>query len=281
MIRIKPKPVPQRLGALWFPVGTLVLILLGISFWIQPLQRKRQQMQTELAALEQEVHFYSTLEEETSLAQQVTIAQGRHQWLTLEWEQSLPNIKRFREKAVSEIISQSSEGRIDFKIALFESRYRLSQLGLAHATSLPPDLGISDTIGANESADIRLSQLTATVLLLEKAITMNIPVIDEVRASPPEVLPLEDASIPALAFYPVHIRMQATFEELVALLNHLQDEPLFYYLQHLRIEKPFPENPDQLTIYSVWSVAGHIQRRQVPNQDEFDFTEEVPANTFF
>ncbi|MEX2607031.1 MAG: hypothetical protein WD708_06765 [Kiritimatiellia bacterium] len=281
MIRIKPKPVPQHLRTLWFPTGTLMLILFGFSVWIQPLNRKRHHIQTELSRLEQELGSYTALENDMSLAKQAAISRRRHLWLTREWERSIPNIKRFREQAVPEIISQSSEGRIDFKIALFESRYRLSQLALAHATTLPPDLGIPDTIGANESADIRLGQLTATVLLLEKCITKNIPIIHEVQPLPPELLPLEKTPLPALAFFPVHIRMRASFEEFVSLLEHLQEEPLFYYLQHLRIENNYPENTDDLTIYSVWSVAGHIQSSRMPDRELIGPPHDDPDHFFY
>ncbi len=156
--------------------------------------------------------------------------------------------------SLSSVLLSTPEGRIDFKVSLYEARLRLGQMARENDVTLPADLGIPETIGADEDAETRLGQLAATVLLLEDCILRRIPVIESVRALPPLVRQVEVDEFTHQVTYPVLIRMRCRYPELLSLLEaHHKPNPIFS-LERFHIMGMQQDDPEWLDIQTKWNV---------------------------
>jgi len=200
------------------------------------------------------------------LAASLSQARADFEALRAEWAARKTTIRAFREAAaLPNVLDPTPEGRIDFKVALFEARRRLGTKAEAQHVTLPSDLGISDTIGADEDTETRLGQLAATVLLLEKCITHGVPTIVEVRALPPSRIALDDEDFTGRITYPVYMRMRTEYSLLIDILDALIDDAPFFTLRHFHAVSLAPDQPDWVEVRAEWNIlvfsAGPSERR--------------------
>ena len=256
MIRLSPNPRVRANLLPWWIGGTLVVILLLALLVVRPLRSATRILKEQRMTIMTEAAAAAHPPNSDPLEQQLQRERRINQRLTAEWERQRAGIRTIRDSStLDDILSPSIEGRIDFKVALFEARQRLGQMALAHAVKLPPDLGVPDTIGADEDTEIRLGQMAATVLLLKRCIEHGIPRIDAVDPDPPTLIQLEEEMDRNITFYPVRIRMTAHYDELMQLLDALRHDDILFALRRLHIMNAGPGLLDPLTIDAEWSIV--------------------------
>ena len=265
MIRIAPLPASPIRTVPWILGATLALLVAGLLLGLRPLKQEAARLEASLEAAGQRVAAHQG-RGRPSLVTRLQAEQAAHRQLQAEWERQQERIRAFRQPPVpTEPASLSAEGRIDFKVALFEARQRLGRLAEERDVTLPPDLGIPDTIGADEDTETRLGQLAATVRLLETCIAHGVPVIERVRALPPETIRLTESGGQALQFYPVEMQVRCPYPALLDLLDSLDQRPPQYALYRFQVTSPFPEQTDLLQARLDWAV---IMLAPVPRGEE-------------
>ena len=147
---------------------------------------------------------------------------------------------------LSDVLASGVEGRIDFKVTLFEARDRLGRIAAEKGVHLPADLGIAETIASAEQAQMRLWQLASTVLLLERCIDTGIREITHVEALDPLNLPGTSTERPGVTVYPVSIRFSSSHDRFVALLRALGNERGFFALRSFWLRLPAPGSHHRL-----------------------------------
>jgi len=271
MIRIQPELTYPRKN-MRYGIGVLVLLLFltGLIRLGMDVTRQRQ-LRGELQLLQEQLDAFETHTLPRPLHQQLMVERARYQQLEREWDALLPLIQRFRQQILEEMVPRNPEGRIDFIIALMESRQRLEALAREHITVLPPHMGIPDSIGASEESGTRLGQLAATLRILETCIRQDIPIIQEVQVLPPKKRPFQKLEGQVLTLFPVYVNLECSFDELVSLLNDVHSQDLLFTLHHLHVESRFPEDPERLRVHAVWNAAG----LSLPDLSEGEYFDEA------
>jgi len=164
------------------------------------------------------------------------------------WRQELAPLKNDPVLASG---ARSEEGRIDFKVALFETRHRLRERAEKNELWIPDDIGLSNTIAKGEDTETRLWQLATVAHLIDGALSVELPSIDYLK-------PL--ASTNALAGqrleyyeYPVELSVLCSYRDWLNLHQHFATERPYLALRRLSVEvdRPFPS-----TMLSVQAVYG-------------------------
>lgn len=222
------------------------------AFLLRPIERDRQRQAAEaerlrrewesLAQRYQEVPIQVLLDRERMLTQSIMAERDRIEARAHTLRDGM---------RLSDIMLSGAEGRIDFKITLFEVRDRLGRIAEERGVQLPPDLGIAETIVSDEQAQMRFWQLAATVLLIEQCMEADIRVIHAVEAREPLQLPPVTSGLPGVVAYPVSLRFKATYERFHALLNALSVEPGFFAVRSFWIRRSDPADPDYLECHIV------------------------------
>lgn len=272
MIRITPTPVPRITHLPWWLGGTLLLWVMVSLMVLRPMRQAILDTETAIDDLRAEAATRANPPDQDPLELRLQREVRSHQRWIGEWERFRDRISDLRGSAAfAELLTTSIEGRIDFKVALFEARQRLGRTAHARRVVLPADLGIPDTIGTDEDTELRLGQLVATVLLLERCLEHGIARIESVEPQPPRIMSGEDAATGQIAFYPVTIRLTADYENLLALLQALREDEMFFALHRLLIMNEVPEQKGPLTVKMQWNVIAFtppLPSAQRTEQDE-------------
>ncbi len=176
--------------------------------------------------------------------------QRRHERLLAEWHELKDLAATFRKAtALERVLGAPEEGRIDFKVSLFNARMRIADAAGRTGMLFPADLGIPETLGATESAEVRLWQLAASVRFLELCIEVGIPAVLEIQARPPLTLPSLLADAPTQTDYPLRVRFQTDYPRFVEWIGRVSQPGEFFGLRAVQIAKSRPggESPVEVT----------------------------------
>ncbi len=255
MIRITPAPLPRVQQLPWWLGGTILLWVVVSLTMLRPLRSAIQATDAEIESLQAEIAARAHPPDQDPLDLRLQREMRTHQRWVSEWERHRERIGDLRVSAgLAEILTTSIEGRIDFKVALFEARQRLGRTARARGVALPADLGIPDTIGTDEDTELRLGQLVATVLLLERCLAHDIARIESVTPHSPRIISIEEEPVSQVAFYPVTIQLTTTYETLLELLRALREDEMFFGLRRFLVMNEFPDIEGPLTVKMQWNV---------------------------
>ncbi len=174
----------------------------------------------------------------------------RHERLLAEWQDLKVLAATFRkDSALERVLGAPEEGRIDFKVSLFNARMRIAETAGRTGMLFPADLGIPETLGATESAEVRLWQLAASVRFLELCIEVGIPAVLEIQARPPLTRPSLLADAPTQTDYPLRVRFQTDYPRFVEWIGRVSRPGEFFGLREVQIAKKQPggETPIEVT----------------------------------
>lgn len=181
-----------------------------------------------------------------------------HESLQAEWDALVARVETF-DKGMDLFSSQSGdseEGRIDFKVALYNARTNLQEQARMRGRTLPEDLGVQETIDADEPAETLLWQLATVVRFMERAIELGIPEVERVRPLPPTVHVAPEESLPFAREFPLHITLQCSFAELYGLVDMLHRQGSYFALRQFDIKKSTPSVEENLLVDLVY--AGEV-----------------------
>jgi len=166
----------------------------------------------------------------------------------------------------------SVEGRIDFKVALFETRQRLRERAEQNELWIPDNIGLSDTIAEGDNTETRLWQLAAVAHMIDGALSVELPSIDYLKP----LTSTYSVRGNSLVYneYPVEFSVLCSYRDWLNLHEHFATERPYLALRRLSVEvdQPYPS-----TMLSVQAVYGGA-RLDEPTVNETGLPDATEAN---
>lgn len=237
-------------------ISTGVICILLFAAVLLPMRARKNSYLNEIVRLDAELEPYLSQVSEESLQLQLDREAARFRYYADKWKELTALVSTFRGvKATTDLFSPSKEGRIDFKIAFFEARERLTKKAEENKVSLPADLGIGETIAATENAEIQLWRLAAVSRLLDAVIESGIKNVIEIRPLEPRIYPLNAPEYSAMHEYPMLIRFRCRYPQVMNLIRRSQQPGSFFALRHIHGERKESLTSDALEIEAVYGAA--------------------------
>jgi len=251
--------------ALWG--GWLVGVLLLATVWL-PTRIRSKPLETRLTALQTQIALQTGSRPHADLLGAVRQLEADSTALKSRLAYWIDRRHTFtRPRPDNGFIQQQDDGRIDFKIALFNARATLLARADDLNATIPETLGIDETLSTDTRVETALGQLSATVRLVEKAMAAGIRQVEAIQPQPPRMRGLLDASVDRLREYPTRIQTTGDFATTLTLLAQLADTENGYALERFSIEKRFgTESESPLTIH-LQATAGRPLRQRPPSTD--------------
>jgi len=165
---------------------------------------------------------------------------------------------------------ENDEARIDFKVALFETRQRLRAKAEKNELWIPDDIGLRDTIAEGEDTETRLWQLAAVAHLIDGALSVELPSIDYLNPIPwDETVPGDELQYEE---YPVELSVLCSYREWLTLLEHFSTKRPYLALRRFSVEVDRPYPGTMLSVQAVY--AGSRLTEPMPSTNE-DLTPKV------
>lgn len=241
---------------------TMVLIFslgmagaLGVA-WLQ-LRSANAAIGADMEQVETVLASFRESEAGASLSERLTQAQRDQARLQAEWAQLSSRVDSFTGDTPWPLRDPGAtvEGRIDFKVALFNARTNLLELARQNHRVVPPDIGMQETIDADEPAETRLWQLATVVRLLEGAIELGIPAIKDIEPLTPIALVAQGDSEPLGREFPVRVAMECAYPGLLKSLDAMLDAQASIGLRRIYVRKPRPDVGEMLRVQLVYTAA--------------------------
>lgn len=275
--RLRPAWQPSLALASWGAVALGIALLLGV--WAPHRTRfktSKKQANAVLAQLAEASRYCSVTEMQHQIAQeQANEAQLRTEMAY--WIERRNTFSCSRDTSAPD--THQDDGRIDFKIALFNARTNLLALAESKQARIPVTLGIDETLSANTRVETARSQLSATVRLVQRVLEAGIQVIDRIQLQPPRMKTLQNETFSRLREYPIALDVQGSFEQCMELLSLLADPDNGYALQHISFEKTANQiNNATLSLRLIVTAARPLPPRTTRGLDSGDDdTDPLPA----
>lgn len=252
--------------------GTVLILAVLFFALLLPVQRRRTAVADDRAEVAKEVEALPS-NPRGSVVQEHAAARDELQRLEARWTVLREDLDSFKTPpSFTRAADPTGEGRIDFKVALFEARSLLLQKAEAGGVKLPEALGIDETIGADEDAETRLWQLAALVKLVENCIDIGMPGVEHIdMLAPYDHTASANREIYTREF-PTRIRLASSFEQTRRLLDMLLEEGSFFALRGFRAERMSKYRHEPLEVTAVYSG----QLFDVPQEPEPPEGETVP-----
>lgn len=181
-----------------------------------------------------------------------------------EWISLRSRVATFSgETALKHLLGAPEEGRIDFKVSLFNARTRMAEAAREAGMAIPADLGVPETIGATESAEARLWQLAASVRFLEICMAAGVSAVESIEIAPPVLRPSVLEGFPPQTEYPLRVRVRCRYEAFLDWVRRLGDTDAFFGLHQVQIarDRPGAEEPVVVSAMVHATVFRDPQRR--------------------
>jgi hypothetical protein len=249
---------PERKLLIGLLVAFLAFAALLIAIW-SDIREQNRTVLDEIAAAEKELAAYRQAGEFEDLPTLSAAAQRTHAELQAQWEALVARVDTFPKTTpwLSTGTNTTEEGRIDFKIALYNARTNLQARARESQRAVPKDLGMPETIAADEPAESRLLQLATVVGFMERAIDLGVPTIERIDTLPAKVhFTSQDTAVPCAREFPIRIVMQCSFGKLLEVIQALQQPGSYFALRRFYIRKPTPSSKEPLHVEVVY--AGEV-----------------------
>lgn len=246
----------RRIGvhvAAAFLVSMLILVL-----GIVPALKQGAEVQARRTALLDDLQGVPEERSNPGLRTRLHALRQAHQTWRDHQSNVLKRITTFRafEPRVQQEAALNPEGRIDFKVALFDSRIRLQARARSRDVKVPDDLGMPEDVSSDKNADILLWQLAATVRLMETAIDNPLPEVVRVQALDPFVLEPVSTEGEVLREFPVDLTVTSRLDPLVTFTRFVQQSRTPFMLRRFSIEKVAPDTEE---LVSHWVYSAFVQ----------------------
>ena len=235
-----------------FIILTSTLVLAFMLLHLLTLKERCVGLDADIVGIEEEMRFFYKSRDDRPIEADLARTAAMYDHLQQEWEHLRAGVATFQSRSsLAETLPADEEGRIDFKVALFEARARLQEQAAARGVTVPLDLGIDETIGADEHAETRLWQLSAIIELLEQSVALGIPSIDSIESLPTIIHPLTEEENAVAEEFPVRLTMHGPFATFLEFIDALVDDGKFFALRRFWLEKEGHRNSSNLKITTV------------------------------
>ncbi len=247
----------------------LIFVLLVVSivvFWIfavYPLRNESLRLQNDIQDIDGEIAMHTVLVSDEPLDRRLQRERRKNRNLANEWLKLRRQVRTFGENAeLEKFLSSSEEGRIDYKVALYDARQRLEKKAAMHELVFPEDMGMDEAIGTDEVMETKLWQLAANVYLMERLIGPEVFSIDSIKIMDPIAFSLTAGIDSYMVLYPVKVEMSYTHRGFLSFLDAIEQEQGFYALQRLMVERIGPGETGVLKVRAVCSAL--VFREELP-----------------
>lgn len=261
-----PNPVPSPARQKWLILaiaGSLVMtgvLLFGVWLPLRARTAETRERYREQRAL---IDAASEQSPEAELLREVKRAENVNHMLQTELDYWLERRNTFtRERPFAQISAGQDEGRIDFKVALYNARTGLIARAASNQVQIPYTLGLDETIRTDTRVETALSQLAATVKLVNLAIDTGIPEIEHIQPLQPTLSTIGGRPGSRLREYPVALDVRCRFNSALTFLTHLAHPDSGFALNHFSLARGSLEGHTDLTLRLVASAG-----RPLPNRD--------------
>lgn len=260
----------RRIGALLLGGVALISALLFLAFL--PLREKTRELAAELQTIEDAIvatqsapprrHPEARRQGKRFHAESILPVISQDEWgnrletnrvrqtsLAEEWRTLREKIGTFGgEAALNQWLDAPEEGRIDFKVSLFNVRVRMAEDAKRVGMKFPADLGVSETIGADESAEVRLWQLATSVRFLEICMAVKIPTVEAIEALPPFQRPQVPGDSTLQIVYPLQVRFRCSYDRFQELIRQLNQPGAYFGLSNILLTKNRPGEQEPVDV---------------------------------
>ncbi len=232
----------------------LVGLLVGVLWFslLFPINRECRDLKARIDAMQVELQRKGLLRNEETLQALLQQEDDAYRVLVEEWRATmerlagLPDQRRLTRMAV---------GYIDFKVALAETRKRLTQAAQAGNVRLPPSLGLDEGVESGENPRHLLLQLRSVERLLNLLIDLKIVAVREVRPMPPILHTVGEGGEEYMEEYPMEVEFLGTLENLYVLFGAILEPRHVFFVKNVRIESAASdEKPDLLKVRLMMSL---------------------------
>ena len=255
---------PEKRLLLVIGVGTgLVLLLLWVAV-LAPLRRQHRQVDVALQELDRELFSAYSEREREAFRERAWTASRNEVLLRNELKRLRERFQTYADVTADKTNREGQEGRIDFKVSLEEAREYLQAEASSSGVSLPPDLGMPDTIASDEKAPSRIGQLATVVRLVELVLPLDIQKVTDIEPLLPLSYPRDEGDPLVTREFPVRLGMECTDGQLQAFLDAIQSPESFFTLRRIQVEMLEPGKENLLQVEVVCGAG--VIRPEVPEE---------------
>lgn len=248
------KPVSERQQLVGIILAAALAVGLLWFFALLPLQRKREGLEAENRQMRESLAKGNYLLGVMPLEKQKQDLQVEGKRLADEWQAAATNLSTFEDQAIQRTQDVS---KIDFKVALFEVRERLSRKAAVRGIRPNFELAIDEKVLSNEDARKRMLQLRA----VEKLMDVTLDLLDLKLGRVETVEPLEPSTHRDevtgeiyLEEYPVRIQYVGTIENVYAFIHMVFQPGRVFACRRMRIEKESLQSQGQVRVDATLSA---------------------------
>ncbi len=222
-----------------------IAVLLVIFMQLVHMERR---LENDIRLKEAELRSNRARVNGESLVERLNAEREKETYLLGEWKRYSNLLETWQAKEVSDEGDAGEAARIDFKVALFNARERLTNRAEEAGTTLPTDIGISENIETDENTAVRFLQLAAVQKLVGFALDIGIPEIFEIAALLPKPVPAADGEEEYIEQYPVRLGMRCSLNAFIQFLGQVMHAKHFFTVAHIHAEMSSKSNPHLLEI---------------------------------
>ena len=226
------------IGLLWF-------------FALMPLQRKREALEAQNRQMQADLAKGNYLLGEMPLENRKLALLAEARRLADEWRESAVILSTFDDQAIQRTQDVS---KIDFKVALFEVRERLSEKAKNRGIKSNFELAIDETVLSNEDARKRMLQLRAVEKVMDAAIDLKVGRVETVEPLEPIAHRDETTGELYLEEYPVRIQYVGTIENVYAFVHKVFEPGVAFVYRRMRLEKESLQDASRVRVDATLSA---------------------------
>ncbi len=252
----------QQLTAL--AVGVVLVIAAAWYFVMRPGLRTRRALEAEIARMRQAMAAGGALVEELPLESRRNAFRQAAIRRRENWEKAARELSTFEKQ---EILRATDVGKIDFKVALFEVRERLSRKAAEYGIRPTYELAIDEKVLSNEDARKRMLQLRAAERIMDTTLGLKVHRVETVEPLEPVAHQDPATGEVFLEEYPVRIQFVGSIENVYAFFQELFQPGRVFAVRRMRLEKESLHNPDRVRAEATVSALvflRQIEEAQAP-----------------
>ena len=233
-------------------IAVTAVIIGGLSYFLLwPQIRDRRAARKQIATISAKLAKSTYATGEAALSARRAALIKNRQALDREWTNIVAQVAAFPAEAA---MTNETISAIDYKMALFDVRENLGRKATDRGISLPPDLGMRDTVDSGEDPRLLMMQLRALEKLVDLTIDIRIEMLRHVTPLPPIRHKIPGKGDDFIEEYPLHIEFYGSLQNLYDFLHETLEPGRVFALKNLLVEAASANNAELLNIDAVMSA---------------------------
>ncbi len=231
--------------------GAAAVIAILTYFLLWPQLRERRAIRKQISTISAKLAKSTYATGEVALSARRAALIKNRGVLDSEWTNIVAQVGAFPAETA---LTNPAISTIEYKMALFDVRENLGRKATEVAISLPPGLGMRDTVDSSEDPRQLMLQLRALEKLVDLAIDIRIEMLRHVTPLPPIRHKIPGKEDEFVEEYPLHIEFYGSLQNLYDFLHETLEPGRVFALKHLLVEAASANNAELLNIDAVMSA---------------------------